>query len=109
MSQIFKQPVPTEKLMKLLENISQKHSKHYLFDNAAYKKGILNNLIPEFMSECSPYYHVAKQSYLEKKMSYTTFTTVLRQICKFNDIKFTSQIKYDKSIYNIDYYVYFDV
>ena len=51
MSQIFKQPVPTEKLMKLLENISQKHSKHYLFDNASYKKGILNNLITEFMSE----------------------------------------------------------
>ena len=50
MSQIFKQPVPTEKLMKLLEDISQKHSKHYLFDNAAYKKGILNNLIPEFVN-----------------------------------------------------------
>ena len=109
MSQIFKKEVPTEKLMKLLEEIAQKNKNHYLFDNAAYKKGILNNLIPKFMIECSSYYHVAKQSYLEKKMSYTTFTTVLRQICKFNKVTYTSQIKYDKSLYNIDYYVYFDV
>ena len=107
MSQIFKKEVPTEKLMKLLEDTSQKHTKYYLFDNAAYKKGILNNSIPEFMKECFPYYHLAKQKYLEKKISYTTFTTVLRQICKFNKITYTSQIKYDKSLYNIDYYVYF--
>ena len=109
MSQIFKKEVPTEILMKLLEGTSQKNKNHYLFDNAAYKKGILNNLIPEFMKDCSPYYHGAKQKYLEKKICYTTFTTVLRQICKFNKITYTSQIKYDKSLYNIDYYVYFNL
>ena len=109
MSQIFKSEFPSEKLMTLLEGIAFKHKNYYLFNNAAYKKGILDNSIVEFIKECIPYYHVAKQKYLEKKMSYTTFTTVLRQICKFNDIKFTSQIKYDKSLYNIDYYIYFDV
>ena len=109
MSQIFKKEVPTEKLLKLLEEIAQKNKNHYIFDNAAYKKGILNNLIPEFMKDCSPYYHGAKQKYLEKKICYTTFTTVLRQICKFNKITYTSQIKYDKSLYNIDYYVYFNL
>ena len=107
MSQIFKKMVPSEKIIELLEYNSQKNKNYYLFSNAAYKKGILNNTIPEFIIECIPYYHTAKQKYLEKKLSYNTFTTILRQICNFNKITYTSQIKYDKSLYNIDYYIYF--
>jgi hypothetical protein len=107
MSQIFKSEFPSEKLMTLLEGIAFKHKNYYLFNNAAYKKGILDNSIVEFIKECIPYYHVAKQKYLEKKLSYNTFVTIMRQICNFNKITYTSQIKYDKSLYNIDYYIYF--
>ena len=141
MSQIFKSEFPSEKLMTLLEGIAFKHKNYYLFNNAAYKKGILDNSIVEFIKECIPfknekfymfnneaykkgvlqediqkflegckeYYHISKQKYLEKKISYNTFVTIMRQICNFNKITYTSQIKYDKSLYNIDYYIYFDL
>jgi len=107
MSQIFKKTIPSDILINLLEGVAFKHSNYYMFNNDSYKKGIFNNLIPEFMNICKEYYHISKLKYLEKKLSYNTFTTVLRQICNHNKIKYTSQIKYDKSLYNITYYIYF--
>ena len=63
--------------------------------------------IQKFLLDCNKYYHISKKKYLEKKLTYNTFTTVLRQICNFNKITHTSQIKYDKSNYDIFYYIYF--
>ena len=106
-SQIFKNHIPNELFFKLLDDMAFKSENYYVISNDSYKKGIFNNSIPIFIIECIPYYHTAKQKYLEKKLSYNTFTTILRQICNFNKITYTSQIKYDKSLYNIDYYIYF--
>jgi glycosyltransferase involved in cell wall biosynthesis len=61
---------------------------------------------PKFIEECRPYYHLSKKKYLDTKTTYNSFTTILRQICNFNKIKYVSQIKYDKSKYNIIYYIY---
>jgi hypothetical protein len=44
--------------------------------------------------------------YLERKMVYNSFTNIVRQICKLNNIMFTSQIKYNESKYNIDFFIY---
>ena len=106
-TQIFKNNVPNEMLFYLLETICIKTEKCYVFDTNSFKKGVFNNSIFEFINECKPYYHLSKQKYLDKKLTYNTFTTILRQICNFNKINYTSQIKYDKSIYEIIYYVYF--
>jgi hypothetical protein len=107
MSQIFKKPVPNEILIKLLNSISIKTEKCFVINNDCYKKGtIYNELIKTFLDECKQYYHISKRKYLERPLTYNTFTTVLRQICNFNKITYTSQIKYDKSSYNIIYYIY---
>ena len=53
-----------------------------------------------------PYYHISKRKYLERKLTYNSFITVIRQICNFNKITYTSQLKYDKSTYDITYYIY---
>ena len=106
-TQIFKKNVPTESLYSLLDEICLKNDKYYIFNNNSYKKGIFNNSITDFIEECKPYYHISKQKYLERKSTYNSFTTILRQICKFNKITHTSQIKYDKSTYDIIYYIYF--
>jgi len=106
-TQIFKKNVPTESLYSLLDDICLKNDKYYIFNNNSYKKGIFNNSITNFIEECKPYYHISKQKYLERKLTYNSFTTILRQICKFNKITHTSQIKYDKSTYDIIYYIYF--
>ena len=105
-TQIFKNRVPSEWLFELLDQLTSKTEKFYTFNNNSYKKGIFNNLIVEFLEKCVPYYHVSKRKYLECKLTYNSFITILRQICKFNNIKYTSQIKYDKSNYDIVYYIY---
>jgi len=68
---------------------------------------MFNDDISKFYEQIREYYYLSKRFYLERKMSYTNFTTVLRQICKFNEITYTSQIKYDKSRYDIIYNIYF--
>jgi hypothetical protein len=107
MNQLFKKQFPNTMLFELLENICVKNEKCYVIHNESYKKGIFTNSIPEFIEICKPYYHTSKQKYLERKLSYNMFITILRQICKFNNIIYTSQIKYDKSKYCIFYYIYF--
>ena len=105
-TQIFKKKVPNEILLELLDVICLKNEKHYTLDIYSFKKGILNEVIPKFLSRCNEYYHISKRKYLEKKLTYNSFVTVIRQICNFNKITYTSQIKYDKSKYAILYYIY---
>ena len=106
-SQIFKNSFPNEILIKLLDNIALKTDKCYIINNNVYKKGIFNETIVKFVEDCKPFYHLSKYKYLERKLTYNNFTTILRQICNFNKITYTSQIKYDKSEYNIVYYIYY--
>ena len=106
-SQIFKNHIPNELFFKLLDDMAFKSENYYVISNDSYKKGIFNNTIPIFITECMPYYHISKRKYLERKINYNSFITIVRQICNFNNITYTSQIKYDKSSYNIIYNIYF--
>jgi hypothetical protein len=106
-TQIFKNQIPKSLLFDLLDNICLKNEKHYTFNNSSFKKGFYNEDIQKFLEVCKPYYHISKRIYLEKKLNYKSFTTILRQICNHNKITYTSQIKYDKSTYDIIYYIYF--
>ena len=71
-----------------------------------YKKGIFNDAIPRFLEKCKPYYHISKRIYLERKLNYNTFITILRQICKNNNLTYVSKLVYNKSNYNIDLYIF---
>ena len=104
-SQIFKLELPTEILFNLLEEICSKNDKCYIFNHDSYKKGMFFNIIVPFLDECREYYHMSKRAYLDRKLTYNSFTTIIRQICKFKQLKYTSQIKYDKSNYDIIYYI----
>jgi hypothetical protein len=104
--QIFKNNITNETVFELLDAICLKNDKHYTLNIESFKKGIFKETIPKFLEFCIPYYHISKRKYLERKLTYKSFTTVLRQICNANKITYTSQIKYDKSSYNIVYYIY---
>ena len=105
--QIFKSPVPNTLIFNLLDSICQKNNKYYLLTSESFKKGMFNGSIPKFIEDCKEYYHLSKQKYLEKKICYNTFNTVLRQICNYNKIIYTNKIKYNNSNYQIIYYIYF--
>lgn len=106
-SQIFKHPIPNELLLNLLDSIAVKTEKCYVLNYNSYKKGIFDNTINNFIENCKPHYHLSKRKYLERKLTYNSFITIVRQICNSNKITYTSQIKYDKSTYDIVYYIYF--
>ena len=106
-SQIFKKNVPISILFTLLDQISIKKDKYYLIDMNAYRKMIFYNLHTDFCNTIKEYYYTGKQMYIERKMTYNSFTNIIRQICKNANIMYTSQIKYNESKYNIDYFVYF--
>lgn len=106
-TQIFKSKIPNEFFFDLLNNICVKNEKYYLLNNAAFKKGLINNIFDNFMEECKSNYYISKHKYLEGKNTYKKITTVIRQICNFNKLTYTSLIKYEKSTYDIVYYIYF--
>jgi hypothetical protein len=105
--QTFKTLVPKEIFFSFLDKICMKNEKHYILDNISFKRGIFNGTIQSFFEECKPYYHNSKRKYVERKLAYTNFLTVIRQICNSNNITYTSQIKYDKSKYDIVYIIYY--
>jgi len=107
--QIFKSDVPNSSLFEFLDKICFKTDKYYLIDLNAYKKMLFYNYHVDFFEYLKPYYHLSKQFYLERKISYNSFTNIIRQICKHNNIMFTSQIKYNESKYNIDYFIYYSI
>ena len=119
--QIFKAKIPDSLVFQLLEDIAIKGTGTntntntntgtntntnvvvYTINKNVYKKGVFNGKIAVFYEVCKPYYHISKRKYLDKKISYNSFITVIRQICNSNKITYTSQIKYDKSDYDIVY------
>lgn len=105
MTQIFKTSIPSDLLFELLEKTCTKSQNFYIFDKNSYKKGIFTESISTFLANCKPYYFKSKQKYVECKITYNSFTTILRQICNYHKITYTSEIKYDKSSYNIVYYI----
>ena len=116
-TQIFKSKIPNDIVFQFFKDIAVKSlctstssssstgvkDDVYIVNNNVYKKGIFNGKIAAFYEVCKPYYHLSKRKYLDKKMSYNSFITVIRQICNSNKITYTSQIKYDKSVYDIIY------
>ena len=102
-SQIFKNKIPNDLLFELLNKICLKNEKHFVLNNISFKKGLFDNSIQNFYEQIKSYYFISKRKYLEKKLTYNSFITVIRQICNFNKIVYTSQIKYDKSDYEIIY------
>ena len=106
-SQILKKNIPNELLISLFENIAIKTETCYVIDNNSYKKGVFNEIIQPFLLDCNPYYFISKRKYLDRKLTYNSFITILRQICNYNKITYTSKIKYDRSNYDIIYYINF--
>jgi hypothetical protein len=103
---MFKSQIPTQLLVNLFDKNFIKTKDFYIINNISFKKGIYNNTIQEFLETCRKYYHVSKQKYIDKPLTYNSFITVIRQICKYNKIQYKNEIKYDKNSYDIHYYIF---
>ena len=106
-SQIFKKQFNNDILWTLLDNICNKDKNYYLINKESFKRGTLfSNNIEIFYSMIEDNYHESKKHYIKDALTYKKFLTVVRQVCKNNDILFRSKIVYMKSTYEIIYYIY---
>ena len=107
LNQIFKKEIPIQILYEILEKMCVKTDKYYMVDLNAYKKMLYHEYHIEFCKSLLDYYHLSKQFYLTRKLTYNFFTNIIRQLCKSKNIMFTSNIKYNESNYVIEYYIYY--
>ena len=106
MSQIFKKKIPVTILYDLLDTYSYNNEKFYLINDVLFKKLKFNNMLESFLEKIKPYYFESKKFYVERQITYVRFTTIIRQIAKLHGLHFSSKILYDRSKYNINYYIY---
>ena len=107
-SQLFKKCIPKEVFIELLNNICNTNQDKYVLNNASFKKGMLDEYkyITTFFETIQNCYYLSKQRYVTNKITYKSFTTVLRQICKCHNMPYSSEINYVKSSYEIIYYIH---
>ena len=102
-----KKSIKNDSVYDLLEKICSKTNSYYIIDQNAYKKLVYHGYHTAFFESIIECYHVSKQFYVTRKLTYNSFTNIIRQICKNNNIAFASNIKYNESKYVIEYYIYF--
>ena len=105
-SYMFYSIIPIHLLFDILEQVCVKRNEYYIFDLLAFRSMKYRNLYPEFANKIISHYRPHYQSFVTRQLSYSSFVTILRHICKMNNIKFDCKDNYCSPGYNIDYYVY---
>ena len=104
--QVFKKDIPISILFNLLEQICLKTEKYYFLDQNAYKKLLFHNLFADFKTELREYYYVSKRFYIDREITYRAFANVVRQVARYTNVRFESEVKYHQSKYHMNYLIY---
>jgi cellulose synthase/poly-beta-1,6-N-acetylglucosamine synthase-like glycosyltransferase len=105
-SQHFKTIVPKEVFVTFISSCCELNENNvYIVSNNSYKRAQLSEILQPFLDSILECYHKSKQHYVLRKMNYTRFITVIRQICKANNVPYVSKIRYDRSSYEIIYFI----
>jgi hypothetical protein len=105
-SQLFKQKIPIDLFYNYIKILSHEEDKFYLISDISFKQAKYHNILQKFCDDILPYYYISKQFYVKRDLNYNKFITIIRQICNSLNIKYASKIKYNKSLYDISYYIY---
>ena len=106
-SQIFKNIIPIEILYDLLKHVisDDDSNEYYIINKIIYKKLNYNDDLNKFLNDIKDYYYISKQFYVTRDMNYTRFLTIIRQICKINNVMIEHKINFIKNSYEIIYYI----
>jgi hypothetical protein len=105
-SQIFKNPVPLSVFTDFLDKNGQKQANKYIFSKTSFKKAQLEETVQPFLDSIKACYFPSKQFYVTRDATYKGIVTIIRQICKYHHVPFSSQIKYSQSKYEIIYTIF---
>lgn len=82
---------------------------YYIFNYLTFKKIIYEGQIESFLTQLKDYYYKNKHFYIERSdITHNQFNTILRQICKKNNIHIEIKIKYENSKYSPEYHICID-
>lgn len=101
-NQILKAKV--EFLNEFILSIGTQEINRVMINETNYNKAQYNGLIQPFLLKLEPYYHLSKIFYIKRPSTYAGFITIIRQICKMNEVVYSSKIKYTKSTHYLEYY-----
>ena len=108
-SQHFRRSVPADLLKTLLEAIAIKYGDDYVLNMGAFTKGQIYGHNATFINSLRPYYYPSKEKqYLDRELTYNTFITVVRQLCKYHRVRYRYAIIYEQSNYAIHHYIRLD-
>ncbi len=107
--QIFKHNVPNDFffdfLQKVCDNCEVNNIKSIIFTKISFNKMKYHNLLEPFCNELKNYYHISKHKYITNVNTYNKVITIIRQICKANNIIYTNKCEFNKSKYEPVYYI----
>ena len=102
-NQIFKTIVAPDILWAFLNENGEEEADYFIFNKVLYKKAVFKKTIEPFIQGLTAHYHESKKHYINRKMDYNKFITVLRQLCNSNQIAYQTQMVYNSSTYEIVY------
>ena len=102
-NQIFKTIIQPEILWNFIKENSEEMEDHYIFNKSLYKKAVFCDTIVPFVKSLDVYYYDSKKHYIQRKMDYIKFITIIRQLCNSIDVKYDTHLVYNNSSYEIVY------
>ena len=95
---MFKEIPSKDFLFHILEKISDKvEGNIYMLDKNAFKRLLLFELQHHFLTEIERCYYYSKKYYAQRKLTYSSFTRMIVQLCKLHNVPFTIQKHYEGS------------
>lgn len=105
MSQLIQNKYEKETFFNFLNKYCDKDNENLIFNKAALKRAKIDNAIEPFCENLKNHYFPSKYFYLEREPLYKNIATIIRQLCKYLHIPYTSRIVYSKSKYEIIYVI----
>jgi hypothetical protein len=106
MIQLFKSYPNKPEFITFIKTHCIKEQKCYKLSQEIYKQILFKNALQPYIDTLKSHYHISKQTYITRKMTYSRFITIIRHLCKLLEITYTSTMKYSNSTYQIDYLFY---
>ena len=94
-NQLFKTLMESIILWDFLKEIGDEEEDYYILSKPLYKKAVFNNKINPFIKKIEEFYYDSKKYYVTRKLDYTKFVTIIRQICNSLNVNFTTQFLYN--------------
>ena len=104
--QLIKHSIPPHILLSFLDMYATKTDFGYIYNKESYKRANLKGVIRRLCLNLEYFYHNSKKTYLRRPTSFVNFSTVIRQLCRHLKIGYTSNIKYQRTSYEIAYHIY---